>query len=108
MAGSAWGGASLTVTRFAGQVSSLPEGLGFGGRETLEIAGLEAVQLEYDDQESRFGSIVAQVDQRTSMSLIGGLPRDELVEIAGALRFGDGDDLEVELDLDGLGGRAAR
>jgi len=95
------GGAILTVTRFAGQVPFLPEGLGFGEREPLEIPGLTSVELQYDGEQASFGSIVAQVDEQTTMSLIGGLPPDQLTDIAGAFRVGDGETLAVELDLDG-------
>jgi len=96
------GAANLTVQRSSGDASFLPEGgFGFGEHESLEIPGLVSAELEYDDVQTGIGSVTAQVDERTSMSLIGDVSRSELIDIAGAVRFGDGDGLEVDVELDG-------
>ncbi len=95
------GAVNLAVNRFTDDVSFLPEGLGFGEAESLEIPGLGSARLEYDSEESGFGSLSAQVDKRTSMLLIGDVSREELIEIAGSVRVGDGDELEVHVELDG-------
>ncbi len=96
------GAVNLSVRRSSGDVSFLPEGgLGFGERESLEIPGLVSAELEYDSEQTGFGSVTAQVDERVSMSLLGDVSRQDLIDIAGAVRLGDGGELEVDVELGG-------